>query len=187
MDGNGAAQGLAEKFKAGALAQLQHGFIEDARHHINVLPQVFQNFPGVFRGVLKGDQLELDLRAEGVDLRPKLHQHLGGGHGRGSNADHPHILLHGVFGPCHRIPAILDDVPGVLIKGMPCFGEGKPPVGADKQFYPKGILQEIYLLDDRRGGDEGFLRRLVEAAGIGHLEKGLQLGIVHRASPSFSG
>ena len=46
----------------GAPAQVEHGLVKDARHHIDALAEVGQDLTGVFGGVVKGDQLELDAR-----------------------------------------------------------------------------------------------------------------------------
>ena len=90
---------------------------KDAAYDIDVIAEVSQNLPGVFRGVFEGDDLEFDVRTALVDLRPKPHQQLCRRHGRRADTDDVGIHLHGVLCPGHRVPAVLDDILGVLIQG----------------------------------------------------------------------
>ena len=118
------------------LAQVQHGFVENPRHHVDVLPQVAQDLPGVFRCIFKGDKLELHVGAVLLHPRPQVHQHLGRGHGGGADADDLAGLLHGVPCPGDGVFAVLDDVFGVLVQGLARLGQLQPPVGADKKLKP---------------------------------------------------
>ena len=164
---------------------MEHGLIEDPRHHVDVLAQVAQDLPGVLRGVVEGDELELGVRAVLLELGPQVHQHLGGGHGGCADADDLTGLLHGVPCPGDGVFAVLDDVFGVLVQGLARLGQLQPPVGAQEEAQVQVPLQEVDLLDHRRGGDVELLRSPVEAAGLGHGEEGFQLGVVHGASPSL--
>ena len=40
VDGDGAADGLPGELQPGALAEVEHGLIEDPRHYVDVLAQV---------------------------------------------------------------------------------------------------------------------------------------------------
>lgn len=51
VQGNRTAQRLPLNFQTGALAQIKHGIVKNPGHHINVLPQISQNFSGVFHCV----------------------------------------------------------------------------------------------------------------------------------------
>lgn len=58
-DRDGTAEGLPGQFQPGAAAQIQHGLGKDAGYDIDVIAKVFQNLPGVFRGVFEGNDLEI--------------------------------------------------------------------------------------------------------------------------------
>ena len=185
MDGHRHTDWLLGKLQSIALSQVQHGLIEYPCHHVDMLPQIAENLPGVFQGIVKGDQLEFCGGAILLQLRPHLHQHLGGRHGRGANADYIFRLLHGVAGAGDRILAILDDVCCVLIKGLAGLGQLQAAVRADKQLQLQVFLQQIDLLNHRRGRYKQPLRRLVEAARLRHAEKRVQLRIVQKTHPPF--
>ena len=110
VDGNGAAKSPSDQLQSRAAPQLQRGLVEDAAHHANVLAEAAENFPCVFQRVLKGDDLEFDVRAALVDLCPQRHQKLHGRHGRRADADDVFVLLYGVLRPRHRAAVVLDDV-----------------------------------------------------------------------------
>lgn len=116
-DRDGTAEGLPGQLQPGAAAQIQHGLGKDAADDVDVIAEVPQNLPSIFRGVFEGDDLEFDVRTALVDLRPKSHQQLCGRHGRRADTDDVGIRLHGVLRPGHRVPAVLDDILGVLIQG----------------------------------------------------------------------
>ena len=178
VDRHRAADGLPGDLQPGAPAQVEHGLVKDARHHVDVLAQVGQDLTGVLGGVVEGHQLELDVRVVLLHFGPQVDQELGRRHGGGADADHLAALLHGVFGPGDRVLAVLEDVFGVLAEGAPRRRQLQAPVGADEQGHPQVVLQEVDLLDDRRGRDIQPLGRPVETAGLRHTEKRLQLGVI---------
>ena len=187
VNGHRAADRFAGNFQPGALAQFQHGFIEDASHYVDGLAEVAEDFAGVFRGVFKGHNLKFHIGAIPLQARPQIHQHLRGRHWRSTDADDAFRLLHGVSGPGDGIFAILDDIPGVLVKGTPGPGEGKAAVRALKELEVQVFFQQVDLLDHRRRGDIQLFRSLVEAARIRHAEEGIELGVVHTHHPFHRG
>lgn len=48
-------------------------------HNVDILAQVAQDFPGIFRRILKGDQLEFQCRDRLVHAGPQVYQKLTGG------------------------------------------------------------------------------------------------------------
>ena len=110
VDGYSNADWLFGQLQAGAAAQVQHGFVKHARHHVDGLPHISQNFPGVLRCVLIGHQLELHVGAGLPDLGPQVHQKLRGGHDGRADADDMVRLFHSVFGPGDGVFAVLDDI-----------------------------------------------------------------------------
>ena len=178
VDRHGAADGFPGDLQPGAPAQVEHGLVKDARHHIDALAEVGQDLTGVFGGVVKGDQLELDARVVLLHAGPQVDQELGRRHGGGADADHLGALLHGVFGPGDRVLAILDDVSGILTQGVARRRQLQAAVGADEQRHTQAVLQQVDLLDDRRGRDIQLLGSPVEAAGFCHTEKRFQLGVI---------
>ena len=186
MNGHRASERRARQLQPGAVAQRQHGFIKDAAHDVDALAEITQNLPGVFRRVLEGDNLEFDIRAGFVHLRPELHENLRGGHGRRADADDVGILQHGVFRARHRIPAVLNDVFCVLIQAASGFGQRKPAMRAVKELHAQRFLQQVDLLDNGGRRDIRFLGGAAEAARIGDAQKCFKLGIVHGGSRSFS-
>lgn len=78
VNGYRTAQWLLEKLKACTLAQVQHCFVKNSCHHINILSKVLQYFPCIFRSILKRDKLELDLWTQRMNLWPKFHKNCAG-------------------------------------------------------------------------------------------------------------
>lgn len=170
-----AAERLAGQLRARAAAQLQHGLVEDAAHHVDVPAQMGQDFPGVFRRVVKGENLKPDIRAALLYPGPHRHQKLRGRHGRGADADQVRALLHGVAGAHDRVLAVLHNVLCILQKRPARGGERKSSVRALKQPHLQAVLQQIDLLDDRRGRDIHLFRRPVEAARLRHAQERFKL------------
>lgn len=54
MDGYRAADRLSGNFKSCTASQIQHRVIKNPCNYVNVLPQIFQNFPGILRRVFIG-------------------------------------------------------------------------------------------------------------------------------------
>ena len=185
MDRHSAADRLARKLQCRTLAQGQHGLVEDPCHHIDVLPQMSQNLPGVFRGVVIGNQLELNAGTVLLNLGPQVHQYLGRRHGGCANAKHFLFPASGISGTGDGVFAILHDIPGVLGQRAPGLCENQPSMGAGEQSHPQAALQQIDLLDHSGRGDVQPLRRLVEAACFYHRQKRVQLRIVHGFPPFF--
>lgn len=79
--------------------------------------------------------------------------------------------MHGVFRPGHGVPAIPDDIFGVLINGASGLCQSKSTVAAVKELYTEGFFQQVDLLDDRRGRNVAFFGSFVEAARIRYTEK----------------
>ena len=67
--------------QGGTLPDFQGPLVEGTSHDVDVLAQIPQDLPGVFRGVLIGDQLELNVRAVGVEAGPQVQQKLSRRHG----------------------------------------------------------------------------------------------------------
>ena len=185
VDRHGAADRLARKLEPRALAQVQHGLVENAGHHVDVLPEVRQNLPSVFRRILKRHELELHVRAVRLQPWPQVHEHLRRRHRRGADADDVRALAHGVSGARHGIPAVLDDVFRILIQGFPGLGQHEAAVRAGEKLHLQTFLEQVDLLDDGRRGNIQPLRRLVEAAGVRHAQKGIELRVVHRCHRPF--
>ncbi len=161
------------------MTQIQHSLIKDSGNHINILTQVPQYLPGIFRSVFKGNQLKLHLWAKLMDLWPQLHQNLCQSHGGCANPYDIIILLHGVFRPYYGIPAVLDDVFCVIIERNACFGQTQPAVGPLKKLYIQICLQKVDLFQDCSRRYVGQLSGLIKAASISYPEKRFKLGIIH--------
>ena len=74
MDEDSAAKRLPGYLKARALPQVQHRLVEDPGDHVDILSQIRQDLSCILRRIFKRDQLELDLRAKRMDLRPQLYK-----------------------------------------------------------------------------------------------------------------
>lgn len=160
--------------------EMEHPFIKYPGHHIDVLAQVLQDFPGTFNGIVIGDQVELDIRTDLLELGPQIQQEIHRSHGTGPQPDHLLLLLPGRLGPLDGILAVLDQIPGILEQGFPSRGQFQSPVGPAEQPQIQGRLQQIDLLDHRRRRNMKVFRRFIEAASFRHLQKGEKLGIVQR-------
>lgn len=66
---NSTAYRLPRYFQSGTPAKSKHRFIENPRHHINILPQVCKYFPCIFRRVVVWNQLKFNIRTLILDLR----------------------------------------------------------------------------------------------------------------------
>ena len=64
VDGDSAAQGDPHQLQSGAAPEVEHCLIKDARHQVDVPPQVSQDFPGVLRRVVEAHHLKFQLRAD---------------------------------------------------------------------------------------------------------------------------
>ena len=67
VNGNSAVERASDKLQSCAPPQLQHGLIENAAHHINVLSEICKDLSRIFRGVFKGDNLKFDVQVQGLD------------------------------------------------------------------------------------------------------------------------
>ena len=181
MNGHRALKRHALQLQAGAAAQREHGFIKNAAYNIDVPAQIPQDLPGVFQRVFKGYDLEFHVRADFIDLRPQLHQKLGGRHGRRADTDDIGVFQHGVLSPRHRILTIVNDVFGVLIQAASGLGQRQPAMGAVKELHPQRFLQQVDLLDDGGRRDVGFLCGLAEAARVGCPQKVSSCGLYMNA------
>ena len=181
MQAHRAADRLTRQLEPRAIAQAEHRLIEDAGHHIDVLAQIGQDLPGIFRRIVKGDELKADIRTHVVQARPQIHQHLRGRHQRSADADDAAAALHGIAGTRHRILAILDDISGVLDQRLACLCQHQAAVRAHEQLQAQALLKQVDLLDDRRRRDIQLFGGLVEAAGFSHTQKCIQLRIIHHA------
>ena len=130
VNGNSTVERASDQFQPGTAPQVQHGLIKNTAYYINVLSEICKDLSRIFRGVLKGDNLKFDVRVQRLDSGPEFHQELCRSHGRGTDTDDVLILLHGVFGPCHGVPAISNDIFGVLIHGASGFCQCQPTVTA---------------------------------------------------------
>ena len=74
VDGYGAVERAANQFQPGTAPQVQHGVIENAAYDVDVLAQVGKNLSCVLRGILKGNDLEFDVRVQGLHLGPQTHR-----------------------------------------------------------------------------------------------------------------
>ena len=133
--------------------------------------------------VLEGDDVELEPRQVFTHLVPQVHEGLAGVEDGGAHAE-------GGGGGFRRQAGLLDgplgivhDALGMLIEDLPRLGEGDAMVGAKHQLQVQMLFQSVDLLDHRRGGEVQRLCRLVEAAAVSHLDKGVQLWVIHGVSP----
>ena len=168
MNGHRTADWLPGDFQSRALPQTEHGLIKNTGHHIDVLSQICKDLSGIFRGVVKRNQLKFDARTIILQLWPQIHQHLSRSHRRSSDTDDLFILLHGISRPRHRILAILDDIFCVLFQRFSRLCDLQSTMCADKKLQIQILFQKIDLFNDRRRGNVQFLCGLVKAAALGH-------------------
>ena len=174
-----AANRLLGQLKCRAPACFQKWFIKRARHNVNLITEVAQNLPRIFRRVFKRNKLETDFRAYLLDFGTPVLNKLDGRHRRRADADDVFLILARVLCTLNGFLAVGDDIFGVLIERLPFLGELQPAMGADKQRQPQAVFQQIDLLDDRRRRNIQLLGGFIEAACIGNAQKRVELRVIH--------
>lgn len=129
--------------------------------------------------VVEGNQLELEVGAVLLHPGPKIHQELGRRHGGGADADYFLALLHGAAGPRDGVVAVLNDVARILVETLARRGKLQAPMGAHEELQAQVLFQQVDLLDDRRRRDVQPFGGFVEAAGVRHAQKCIELRVIH--------